>query len=285
MLHTPLATIDDYISYFSALPLPALRRSMKALGELRDHEDKVSGRLLAAEVLRDPLLALRLLVFLEKRRSRTQNHDITTIDRAIMMMGTTPFFANFCELPTVEETLAQHPKALVGVLRVIARARNAAQWARDWALVRHDIDVDEVTVAALLHDAAEILLWCFAPELMQTVAVMCQRNPGLRSHVAQSEVLGITVQELQIELVRAWHLPNLLVWLMDEEYSGNPRVQNVLLACNLARHASRGWDDPALADDYAAIADLLRINKETLWQRLGVPEGFRPEAPDESPQE
>ena len=276
MQSTPQATVDDYIRYFSSKSLPVLRRSMKTLAELRDREENVSGRILATEVLRDPLLALHLLIHLENHRSLSQNHDITTIDRAIMMMGITPFFSKFCDLPTVEEALSTHPKALVGVLRVITRARNAAQWARDWALIRHDIDVDEITVAALLHNAAEILLWCFAPELMQNIVSICQQNPGIRSQAAQIHILGFPIRDLQLALVRAWHLPNLLVSLMDEDHAASPRVLNVLLACNLARHAANGWSDPALPDDYAAISELLHMNKELLLQKIGVPEEHRP---------
>src|SRR5512135_2654893 len=35
------------------------------------------------------------------------------------------------------------------------------------------------------------------------------------------------------------------------------RVRNVAQAVNLARHLAHGWNDPALPDDDAAIADLL----------------------------
>lgn len=282
MLQTPLTSADDYIRHFSAQPLPVLRHSTKSLAALRNDEERISGRILAAEVLRDPLLALRLLAYLEAHRAQSRNHDITTIDRGIMMMGVTPFFAHFADLPTVEDRLAGHPKALVGVLRVIARARHAARWARDWALIRHDIDVDEVTVAALLHDAAEILLWCFAPDLAQGIAVLMQKNPGLRSHVAQGEVLGVTMRDLQITLVRSWRLPDLLVSLMDDACADNPRVRSVILACNLARHSAEGWRNPALNDDYVAVCELLHMRMEALLQRVGVPQEFWPEATGDS---
>jgi hypothetical protein len=52
--------------------------------------------------------------------------------------------------------------------------------------------------------------------------------------------------------------------------SDNPRVRNVSLAVDLARHSANGWNDPALPDDFKAIADLLRINHETLMRKLGL---------------
>ncbi len=38
-----------------------------------------------------------------------------------------------------------------------------------------------------------------------------------------------------------------------------PRVRNVQLAVNLARHSANGWDDAALPDDYKDIGELLRV--------------------------
>jgi len=274
MLQAPLNSIDSYIAYFSSRDISVLRRSMRSLADLRKNEDRVSGRVLAAEVLQDPMLALRVLVYLEEHRPIRQNHDITTVDRAIMMMGITPFFENFGDLPTVEESLAKHPKALVGLLKVVSRARHAAFWAREIAIQRHDIDVDEVTVGALLHEAAEILFWCFAPICMQKVMAVRAENPYMRSAVAQEVVLNVSIGDVQAALVQAWRLPQLLVTLMDEENAGNPRVRNVILACDLARHSANGWDDPALPDDYKNISELLRLKQSVVMQRIGVPEEY-----------
>lgn len=274
MLSIPLDSIDSGIAYFSSKDIPVLRRSMRSLTELRKNEDAITGRILANEVLQDPMLALRVLTYLEAHRHHRQNHDITTVDRAIMMMGISPFFNRFGELPTVEDALASHPKALIGLFKVVSRAKHAAHWAREFALLRHDIDVDEVTVAALLHEAAEILFWCFAPVGMQQVMKLRTDNPQMRSAAAQEAVLGVNIHDVQAALVQAWHLPQLLVTLMDDKNADNPRVRNVTLACDLARHAAYGWDDPALPDDYRAAAELLRIKQSVLMQRIGVPEEY-----------
>ena len=274
MLKAPLASIESYINYFSGRDIPVLKRSMRSLAELRKNEDQISGRILANEVLQDPMLALRVLSYLEAHRTLRQNHDITTVDRAIIMMGITPFFERFGELPTVEDHLAQHPRALVGLLKVVSRARNAARWARELALLRHDIDIDEVTVAALLHEAAEILFWCFAPVCMLKVQELRQANPHMRSAQAQEAVLGVSITDVQLALVHAWRLPQLLVALLSDGDSDNPRVRNVVLAADLARHAANGWDDPALPDDFTEISKLLHIKRSTIMQRVGVPEEY-----------
>lgn len=284
MIDKPLESLDAWVAHLSQAEIPVLRRTIRDLQQLRENEDKVSGREIARVVLQDPLMAVKVLAYLEAHRHRSQTTDITTIDRAIMMLGITPFFRSFEKLAAVEEHLAAHPQALLGLLRVVSRARRAAHYARDWAILRHDLDVDEITVAALLRDIAEILLWCFAPRLAIEVGRLKAQNPSLRSRVAQTAVYGMRTIELQMALCQAWHLPQLLLNLMNEAQAANPRVRNVALAVNLARHASDGWADPALPDDYKAIADLLHLTPDGVMMRLGVDPYAVPDDPPPQPQ-
>lgn len=278
MIDKPLPNLASWVDYYSRVDVPVLRRTARDLALLREKEDTVSGRAIAQTVLQDPLMTLKVLALIEQRRRASQNHDITTIERAIMMIGVTPFFRHFESLPTIEEQLSAHPHALIGVMKVIVRARRAAKWAREWAIQRHDMDVDEVTVAALLHDCAEILCWLFAPKPSLELRALLKTHKGLRSATAQEAVFGVTAHDLQLGLAHAWRLPALLTVLMDGKESGNPRVRNVIYATNLARHSANGWDDPALPDDYAQIADLLRLNVDAVKLRVGVP---APDAPTE----
>ena len=61
---------------------------------------------------------------------------------------------------------------------------------------------------------------------------------------------------------------------MDDANAHLPRVQNVRLAVNLARHSTTDWGDAALPDDFAAIEKLLHISRETLLSRLNLTEEF-----------
>jgi HD-like signal output (HDOD) protein len=271
LLTAPLESVDAYVAAFSGQTLPVLRATARSLTTLSAERDRVNGKQLSALVLSDPLLTLKLLSHLETNRRHSQNHDITTIDRAIMMMGVEPFLNTFADLPTVEDALAGQPKALLGVVQLIARTRRAAQIARDWAILRHDLDVEEITVAALLGEATEIVCWLFAPDLTQRVYELQRADRSLRGAAAQARVFGASAHDIQLALVRAWHLPRLLIALLDDRELANPRVRNITLAADLARHSTRGWDNPALPDDLMAAEDLLHIGRRQLLQRLGVP--------------
>lgn len=270
MIIEPFSDAKFWVGYFGDANIPVLRHTVAELDKFRERADSVNARVLASVIMSDPLMTLRVLAYIESHRKTRQTTDITTIERALMMIGMGPFFKDFSDIPLLEDQLAGHPKALLGVLKVIKRARNAAHWAREWALMRKDIEVDEIVVAALLHDAAELLMWSFAPELALKIKEMQTADKQLRSAHAQKQVYGIQLSELQIDLVHAWHLPELLVRLMDHhDDKTSARELNVVLAVNLARHSANGWDDAALPDDYKAICELLHITLEVLMKKLG----------------
>jgi HD-like signal output (HDOD) protein len=280
MLDHPLLDLDAWVLYFSGAELPVLRQTVRRLDEARKNIDRVSGREIAKIVLQDPLMAVRVLALIQPIQGKHLRSDITTIASAVMMLGVEPFFRKFENLVTIEAMLKDEPQALLGVLQVIRRAQRATTYAHDWAFARHDIDVEEVALASLLHDLSEVLLWCFAPKLAIEIRDMQHIDKTLRSIVAQERVLGISLFDLQLGLCGVWHLPELLKTLMNDANADQPRVQNVALAVNLARHSSHGWMDAALPDDFSAIEKLLRINRETLMIRLRVPPEALPKPPE-----
>ena len=270
MLDQPLADLDAWVAYYSQVELPVLRRTMNALDKMRGNAENANGRMLSAVILQDPLMTLRVLAFLEKHRHKSQKTDITTIGRALMMIGVNPFFSAFENLPLIEDQLKPHPQALLGLLKVIGRAHKATHWAREWAIHRHDLNVEEITIATALHEVTEILMWCFAPALAMKVRDMQAYDRNRRSTNAQEAVYGVRLEELKRGLVQAWHLPQLLADLMDHANAEQARVLNVTLAIDLARHSAKGWEDPALPDDLRAVENLLHVSHKAMLERLGL---------------
>ncbi len=266
----PLTDVDAWLAVFAQSELPVLRHSVNEIERLAADEESTNGRVLAGVILHDPLLTLRVLAYIEEHRRKRQTTDITTIDRAIMMIGIVPFFRAFGSLPVIEERLAAYPQALLGLLKTINRARRAAHWAREWAILRRDMDVDEITLATLLHDVAEIMMWLYAPAMALQFRDAQRAQPNRRSATIQEEVYGVPLYQLKLALAEAWRLPALVVQLLDHRLAENPRVRNVKLAVDLARHSALGWSDPALPDDFKAIRALLHINQETLIRHLAV---------------
>ena len=277
MLDQPFPDLATCVDFLSKAEMPILRQTVRKLEEARQNIDKVSGRDITAIVLQDPLMAVRVLAYIQPFRGKHLRSDITTIANAVMMLGIEPFFKKFEAPTTIETVLKGEPQALLGVLQVVRRVQRASHYAHDWAFERHDMNIEEVALAALLHDLSEILLWCFAPKMAIEIRDRLQADKSLRSVTTQEQVLGFHLFDLQAALCHAWHLPELLNMLMDDANAHLPRVQNVRLAVNLARHSITDWNNAALPDDFASIEKLLHINRETLLSRLNVPEEFIPQ--------
>jgi HD-like signal output (HDOD) protein len=145
---------------------------------------------------------------------------------------------------------------------VLERAHRGAKFALAFAVHRMDADAPVIHQAALLHDFAEMLLWCHAPALALEIALRQRLDPTLRSSVAQRDVLRVTLPHLQQALMRTWRLPELLIRISDERHASAAQVRNVLLAVRVARHSARGWDNPAIPDDVRDIAALLNLREE-----------------------
>lgn len=271
MIDHPLPDIESWVLFFNNNSLPVLRVTKRRLDEMRDNLDRVDARELARVILQDPIMTVRVLAYIQPMRGRALQHDITTIASAVMMAGIEPFFNRFSELLTIEEQLQGEDRhALLGILQIIRRAQRAADYAQEWAIWRHDINMEEIRIAALLHDLAEILVWCSAPKLGLDILARQQAQPTLRSADAQTQVLGFAFQEIQMALCRVWHLPELLQHLINDDNSERARVRNVLLAVRLARHSAHGWEDAALPDDFKDIGHLLNITPEAVRQRIGL---------------
>lgn len=265
-------SIDEWVAFLGSNEMPILRQTARKLEQASQNIDTIGGRDIAGIVLQDPLMAVRVLAYIQPFTGKHLRSEITTIANAVMMLGIEPFFRKFEAPNTIEAMLKDEPQALLGVLQVIRRVQRASRYAHDWAFERHDMNNEEVALAALLHDLAEILLWCFAPGLASEIRDKLLADKTLRSHIAQQAVLGFPLVELQKALCSAWHLPELLNTLMDDSNAHLPRVQNVTLAVNLARHSTDDWTNAALPDDFSAIERLLHIDRQMLLNRLGLPD-------------
>lgn len=229
--------------------VPVLRSTALELERMELDQDRISGNALAGAILRDPFMTLRVLRFLQSHRTRSQTADITTIAHAIMMLGQARFFREFRKLPILDAELKLHPDALARIQAGMSQARLAALLARDWATYRHDMDPEEIMVAALVHDISELL------------AVFCW--PQAEGSLSPAVAAG-----LRLQLFEHLGLPGLIRDLAQDGNDRDARVLNVRYACDLARHCSAGWFDPAIETDLAQAQRLLHVSAPEMWARV-----------------
>jgi HD-like signal output (HDOD) protein len=262
--------LDRWLEFLGAAEIPVLKQTARELAALREDAASLDTRSIAQVIKRDPMMTVKLLNRFQRLRSRSGSGEIVQVEQALMMLGMNPFFEQIPTRPIVEDLLRGNIDALAGLLRVVRRSRRAAAFATEWAAQRVDLHYEDIRIAALLHDLAELLMWCFAPDRMLDVRRRQLQDSTLRSRAAQEAVFGVALADLQAGLARMWVLPELLLKLMDDACNNEPRVRNVMLAVDLARHSADGWTDAALPDDYARIADLLRVRPEEVKAMVGA---------------
>lgn len=266
LLTRPLRDLDAWTEHFRRAEIPVLAQTAEAIEAMRENEDAVDANGIGEMVSADPLMTLKVLAYAATHRPARVITDTETVIATLVMMGITPFFRAFGPQPTIEGQLAHAPEALDGLNEVIRRAHRGATFALSFAVHRMDPDAPLIHEAALLHDFAEMLLWCHAPALALQIRAAQQADATLRSAAIQKQVLGIELHDLQQALMKAWRLPEMLRRISDDRHTEQANVRNVLLAVRLARHTAQGWDNAALPDDVADIAALLNLSQGAALQ-------------------
>ena len=265
-LTQPLPDLPAWTAHFRAAEIPVLAHTSEALEALRVNEDDVDANGIGEMISGDPLMTLKVLAYSSTNRGSRVVTDTETVTAALVMMGISPFFGSFGVQPTVEDRLRGEPDALAGLNRTLRRAHRSANFALGFAVHRMDHDSAVIHAAALLHDFAEMLLWCHAPALALRVQAAQAADPTLRSSTAQLDTLNVDLMDLQQSLMKAWRLPDLLIRISDDRHAEHPSVRSVALAVRLARHTAQGWDNPALPDDVEDIAALLNLSQAATLQ-------------------
>jgi len=240
-MSTPL--VPDWTARLAALDLPVLRASAEAVAACAARPDDVDAHRIAEIAGLDPLLSLRVLVAAARRQQARGGTPVETVLAALVLTGVDPFLRDFAVAPVLEEALESVPGALPAVRAVLARSHAAARIAAAFAIHRQDEDVEEVQLAALLHECVELLLWVAAP--LQARELLA----GAR------EALGPVGEALMAR----WGLPEILRRLAYGSAAGGSGPQMVALAVRLARHLEAGWCDAALPGDFAAVGALLTL--------------------------
>ena len=248
--------IQGWAKFLASTELPILDSTQRTLSKLKIHEDRLLPSELATIILRDPLHAALLIRFIQHNKNKLRSVDITTTEHALMMLGIEPFYRLFGTAETLKEKLSENKTAIQSVMKVARRSYIASRLAQDWAAKKMDIESEEIQVAALIHDVAEMLLWIKAPAHAYMIKQMMEAKPDLRSVIAQRKVLGVSLVDVEIEICELWGLPELLIDLLKSK-TKNSRMNCLELAVKIARHSAVSFENPALPDDWNDLTLLL----------------------------
>ncbi|MCG8061710.1 MAG: HDOD domain-containing protein [Candidatus Thiodiazotropha taylori] len=249
-------SVQEWTRALSSEPLLVMQRTLTQVRDLLRKSSVNHGRL--SEVIsRDPGFSLHVMRQINNLPNPPKE-PISKISLAIPLLGMDAIEQASRTLPSLEEKLKGPPRR--GLIDCYSRAVHAAIYASHIAEMQRWQEVDSLYTAALLHDIGEMALWAIAPDDMRSVQrKIIQRTP--RESAAQ-EILGVTLEELNVQLSMKWQLPELVHESQGLSNSHLPKPLSVMLASILARESSLGWQHEKLDNDIELLAEFLEISHE-----------------------
>jgi hypothetical protein len=181
----------------------------------------------------------------------------TDVAHAISMLGPLPVKIAAKNLPTLDKSLPDAAKS--GIYQVYSRAIHAAIYAKAIGEIREDKNIDEMALAALMHNCGEMALWAYAKKPMLEIYKLVQKGADYGS--ATYSVLGFTMKELNTALAKKWHLSSLIAETTDHTWFGKSRSMAVQIACSIARESANGWNSSEVEDLIELLGSYIQHNK------------------------
>lgn len=225
------------IEELSTQPLPVFGHSTRAFQKLNS-EPNASFESYSDILFKDPGLTLHTLNQLQANTTKPLRIEISSMSQATMLLGMGRVQKLPSGQPQIEQSLSGFAKK--GFIKTACRAFHAAFQAWDWAHIKNDHAPEEIFLATLLHDVAEMALWVSAPDKMHQFRKLMLKD-GIPTDEAQYIVFGESLEHFSRQLAAQWRLPPLVQEALRPENVRDPRVQCVMLAVQLARAAERSW--------------------------------------------
>lgn len=259
---------DAWVNILARGNPPILKRSVDELGQFAETIYDIPVRRVADIVENDPLLALNVMMMIGRFQS-SRPTEIENIEEALLMMGCVNFVKKAVTFPTVDAMLAKRPEALLGTLRMAARARRAGMFARQWARMRLDRNESACVIAALLYEITDLLAWIHAPDKMLQFEQVCRDNPRRKLALTRWMEFGFEWDDLEVKMLRRFKLPELVVSMIKPSPADElPSATMVALAVRFARRLAEVRDMRVLQDDLTEIAHFLKVPTAKLVREM-----------------
>ncbi len=202
----PLKT-DPLEPLFEALRahggLPSVGHALGKLGRLLESDTEATQEL-ANAILADMSLTQRLLRLANTITYRTGPQPVTTVTRAIVLLG-------FNQVRNVTMSLVLLDGVLAGADPATVRAEFhqallAGCLARELLAPIDSEEAEEAGIAAMFRNVGRLLVAVFAPEHLAAVRQRAEVDKVSES-VAARRVLGRSFEDLTEQMLREWSLP------------------------------------------------------------------------------
>lgn len=179
----------------------------KALQELTDvtHDEYSSSTEITRVILSDFALTQKVIRLANSAMYAGMGGEVTTVTRALMILGldvVSHIALSVRLVDTFSKTAPETEEANAQLQRVIL----AGEIARSVVGETNVSDGEEAIVCALMHNLSRLLLVFYFPEEWKKIQEISDGKPEAES-AATLTVIGMTLEELSIEVAKFWRLP------------------------------------------------------------------------------
>lgn len=228
--------LDSWITYLKEKPLP-VRSSVQQRLSRAVQSDATTLQSLCNQIKSDPTVCIYLVRLANKLHSE-KGSAVTSIEHAVHSLGFDRIEQCIQELELIRLNAGSVSHKLY--FRSIANSHHASIQVREWLKGRGNVFADELQLASLFYGIGHWMMWLHAPLHMSLIHQKI-REKEIDVVLAETDVLGCTIQEISHDLAMEWGLPELTIESLDHDTSPGRDIIDVM-----HRHALR---DPTIDDD------------------------------------
>ncbi len=228
--------LDHWASRLGELNLPAMALTMQRVPQLLDSPNTTNADYQRI-ISRDPGFTLAIFKSFSQHKFAPKEPP-SNLAHAIAMLGLGPLEDSSKTLSILKETV--NGRARHELYDCYSRAAHAAWYAYSLARYCNDNNPEEMAIAALLHELAEMMLWAHAKDKMQSITLLQER--GKLREQAALDTLGFTLDELTAALAKQWRLPTLARETLELSGAFQTRSLGVMICTNLAQESAKSWE-------------------------------------------
>jgi len=210
----------NWVDKLSQVEMPILSAVVTQLSQLTGDDDTEVNQL-AEVILKDPHMTSQILKVANSVQYNPINTSISTVSRAIVLLGFQGVRSLCISLMVVDSLLNDKPRDRL--LETMAKAFHAAVLAR--AMYQHidNKNLEEVFIATLLLHLGEMAFWAYGGQTADALEL------AENDCKAIEKAIGISFTQLSKELGKVWCLGDTLQEALSNKGLNSEKAQAILL--------------------------------------------------------
>ena len=228
--------------------MPGFAKAISAiLGAMRGEDEREFN--MTQTVLSDPVLTQKVLRLANSGMYAAFGSSVTTVSRAVMVLGSDAIGHLALGLKLIEELAASSPDTVAAHVEM-EKAVLAGMVAQQVAGAADSPLTEQAVVCSMLHSLGRLMLTFYMADYW--TRLQQQAGPGHES-AAAADVLGLSLEQLGRATAAHWGLPNNLVDAMRSVEPAAPDGETGAVA------------DVSRADWMAGLATMSSLCADALW--------------------